>query len=147
MESAIITAVAAIGGSLVGAMGSFFGSLLNQRYHDRRDLLASKIARLESLYSDFITEAARLLVDALEHNNAEPKNLVPAYALLSRIRLNSSPQVLGAAETVLETIVGIYPQPNLAPEEIHVGNISGEEQLKTFSEICRRELESVQRHF
>jgi len=147
MDSAIITAAAAVCGSLVGASGSLFGTLLSQRHHDRRDLLASKIARLETLYSDFITEAARLLVDALEHNTAEPKNLVPAYALLSRIRLNSSPQVLEAAEAVLKTIVGIYPQPNLTPEQIHVGNINGEEQLKRFSEICRRELESVQRHF
>ena len=147
MDPTIVTAVAAICGSLVGAAGSFFGSLVNQRYHDRRDLLASKIARLEALYSDFITAAARLLVDALEHNTVEPKDLVPAYALLSRIRLNSSPQVLEAAETVLKTIVEIYPQPNLAIEQIHAGNISGEEQLKHFSEICRRELESVQRRF
>src|SRR5262245_34020004 len=147
MDSAIITAAAAVGGSLVGALGSFFGSLVNQRYHDRRDLLASKIARLEALYSDFITGAARLLVDALENNKPEPKNLVAAYALLSRIRLNSSPQVLEAAEAVLQTIVEIYPQPNLAPEDIRAGSISGEEQLKTFSEICRRELELVQRHF
>jgi hypothetical protein len=147
MDSAIITASAAVCGSLVGALGTFFGSLLSQRHHDRRDLLASKIARLEMLYSDFITEAARLLVDALEHNSAAPKDLVPAYGLLSRIRLNSSPQVLDAAEAVLKTIVDIYPQPNLAPEQIHVGNISGEEELKRFSEICRRELESVQRNF
>ena len=147
MNSTLITALAAIGGSIVGALGSFFGSLVNQRYHDRRDLFASKIARLETLYSDFITEAARLLVDALEHNKAEPKEIVPAYALLSRIRLDSSPQVLQAAETVLNTIMDIFPQPNLAPEEIHIGGISGEEQLKRFGEICRRELESIQRQF
>ena len=147
MDSAIVTAAAAVCGSLVGALGSLFGSLLSQRHHDRRGLFASRIAHLEILYSDFITEAARLLVDALEHNTFEPKNLVPAYAMLSRIRLNSSPQVLEAAEAVLKTIVDIYPLPNLAPEQIHAGNINGEEQLKRFSEICRRELESVQRHF
>jgi hypothetical protein len=147
MSSAMITAVAVICGSIVGALGSFLGSLVNQRYHDRRDLLASKIARLESLYSDFITQSAHLLVDALEHNKFETKNLVPTYALLSRIRLNSSAQVLEAAEGVLKTILEIYPQPNVQPEEIHAGNISGEEQLKRFSEICRRELEFAQSHF
>jgi signal transduction histidine kinase len=147
MDSAIITAAAAVCGSLVGALGSLFGNLLSQRHHDRRGLFASRISYLEILYSDFITEAARLLVDALEHNTFEPKNLVSAYAMLSRIRLNSSPQILEAAEAVLKTIVEIYPLPNLAPEQIHVGNINGEEQLKRFSEICRRELESVERHF
>ena len=54
---------------------------------------------------------------------------------------------LEAAEAVLRTIVDIYPQPNLAKEQIRAGNLNGEEQLKRFSEICRRELESVQRHF
>jgi len=36
------------------------------RHRDLRDLLAKKIVRREVLYSDFITERARLLVDALE---------------------------------------------------------------------------------
>ena len=34
------------------------------RHQDLRDLLAKKIVRREVLYSDFITESARLLVDA-----------------------------------------------------------------------------------
>jgi len=54
-------------------------------------LLAKKIVFRETLYSDFITESARLLVDAAEHNQSDPKNLIPGYALLSRIRLVSPP--------------------------------------------------------
>jgi hypothetical protein len=53
-------------------------------------LLARKIVRRETLYSDFISESARLLVDAAEHSTADPQNLIPAYALLRRIRLGSS---------------------------------------------------------
>src|SRR5277367_3495495 len=98
MDSTMIAAMSALGGSIVGATGTFIGSLITQRFHDRRDLLANQIARRETLYSDFISESARLLIDALEHNVVEPKNLIPAYALLSRIRLCSPPQVLAAAE-------------------------------------------------
>ncbi len=147
MDSAVITAVAAIGGSMVGAMGSFISSAINQRFHDRRDLLSAQLARWEALYSDFISESAQLLVDALQHDVVDPKNLIPVYALVSRIRLNSSPQVLDAAETVLKTILDTYPQPNLAPEQIRTGIIQGEEQLRSFSEICRRELQLVKKHF
>ena len=50
------------------------------RHRDLRDLLAKKIVRREVLYSDFITERARLLVDALEHNTSDPQKLMPAYA-------------------------------------------------------------------
>ncbi len=39
------------------------------------------------------------MVDALETNALDPKNMIPAYALLSRIRLCSPPRVLASAET------------------------------------------------
>ena len=55
------------------------------------------------LYSDFITESARLLVDALEYNTSDPQKLIPAYALLIRIRLSSSSSVLAKAEEVIKT--------------------------------------------
>jgi hypothetical protein len=147
MDSAMITAMAAVGGSMVGAMGTFVGSWITQRFHDRRDMLADQIARRETLYSDFISESARLLVDALEHNVVDPKNLIPAYALLSRIRLGSSPRVLAAAEDVLKDIMETYPKPNLTAEQIRSGTMRDETPLKAFSEICRGELESMQRQF
>ncbi len=147
MDSAMITAMAAIGGSMVGAMGTFVGSWITQRFHDRRDLLANQIARRETLYSDFISESARLLVDSLENNVVDPKNLIPAYSLLSRIRLGSSPRVLAAAEYVMKDIMETYPKPNLTAEQIRSGTLRDETPLKTFSEICRSELESAQRQF
>ncbi|PYU11183.1 MAG: hypothetical protein DMG29_16190, partial [Acidobacteria bacterium] len=73
----------------------------------RRDLLAKKLFHREELYSDFISESARLLVDALAHNLSDPKNLIPAYALLSRMRLSSSPEVLATAEENSVTFVAL----------------------------------------
>jgi len=85
ISSGTITALAAIFGSLVGALGSSVSTWITQGHQDRRDLLAKKVFHLEELYSDFITESARLLVDALENNFNDAKKLVPAYALVSRI--------------------------------------------------------------
>ena len=98
MNSGLIAGLAAVSGSIVGAFGSVVGTWITTRHQDLRDLLAKKIVRREALYSDFITESARLLVDALQHNTSDPLKLIPAYALLSRIRLSSSSSVLAKAE-------------------------------------------------
>ena len=141
----IITALAAIAGSLVGALGSAIGTWITARHQDRRDLLGKQIARREALYSDFIGETARLLVDAMEHNARDLQKLLPVYALLSRIRLSSSGPVLQTAEQVMRTIVNTYPQPNLTAEQIESQALNGQDPLREFSDTCRAELDSLQR--
>lgn len=145
MNSGLIAGLAAVSGSIVGALGSVVGTWITTRHQDLRDLLAKKIVRREALYSDFITESARLLVDALEHNTSDPQKLIPAYALLSRIRLSSSSSVLAKAEEVIKTIMTTYPQPNLTAEQIHFRAVNGEDPLRQFSNTCRGELESMQK--
>ena len=145
MNSGLIAGLAAVSGSMVGALGSVVGTWIIQRHQDLRDLLAKQIVRREALYSDFITESARLFVDALEHNVSDPQKLIPVYALLSRIRLSSSSRVLETAEEVIKTILTSYPQPNLTPEQIESRALSGEDPLRQFSNTCRIELVSLQR--
>jgi hypothetical protein len=144
MNSEAVTALAAISGSLVGALGSSLSTWIIQRHQDRRELLAKKVFHREQLYSDFITESARLLVDALEHNLSDPQTLIPAYALLSRIRLSSSPEVLATAEEVVRELIGTYAKPNLTAEQIRIRASSGEDPLRIFSDVCRAELEAMQ---
>ena len=145
MNSGLIAGLAAISGSIVGAFGSVVGTWITTRHQDLRDLLAKKIVRREALYSDFITESARLLVDALEHNTSDPQKLIPAYALLSRIRLSSSWSVLAKAEEVIKIILNTYPQPNLTAEQIELRAANGEDPLRQFSNTCRTDLESMQK--
>jgi hypothetical protein len=145
MNSGLIAGLAAISGSIVGAFGSVVGTWITTRHQDLRDLLAKQMVRREALYSDFITESARLLVDALEHNTSDPQKLIPAYALLSRIRLSSSSSVLAQAEEVIKIILNTYPQPNLTAEQIEFRAVNGEDPLRQFSNTCRTELESMQK--
>lgn len=147
MSPGAITALAAIFGSLVGALGSSLSTWIIQRHQDRRELLARKVFHREQLYSDFISEGARMLVDALEHDVGDPKNLIPVYALMSRIRLSSSPDVLATAEELVREIIGTYAKPNLTPEQIRcrAAATSGDNPLRKFSDVCRAELESMQR--
>jgi hypothetical protein len=136
-------AMAALFGSLVGALGSSVSTWFTQRHADRRDLLARRIFYRVQLYSDFISESTRVLIDALENNFRDPDKIIPAYALLSRIRLTSSENVLASAEELVKNIVKDYGEPNLTPEEIRSRALSGNDPLKRFSETCRAELDSL----
>jgi len=145
MNSGMITALAAITGSLVGALGSAVGTWITQRYQGRRDLLGKQIMSREALYSDFIGESARMLVDAMEHNERDLQKMIPVYALLSRIRLSSTEPVLQTAEQIIKAILNTYPQPNLTPEQIESRAMNGKDPLREFSDSCRAELDWLQR--
>ena len=145
MNAAIAAPLAAIAGSLVGALGSSIATWIAARHQDRRDVLGKQIMRREALYSDFISESVRLLADAMQQNTNDLQKLLPIYALISRIRLSSSQPVLHEAEQVINIIVSTYPQPNLTAEEIESRAINGEDPLRKFSDICRSELDSLGR--
>ena len=144
LKPEIITALAALFGSLVGAFGTLVSNWLVQRHQDRRAMLEKKVVSREALYSDFIHESARLLMDGAQHETVDPKDLIPQYALLSRIRLSSSPEVLKAAEDVIRHIGQLYARPNMTVRQIQAVAISGQDPLRNFSEVCRAELEELQ---
>jgi hypothetical protein len=141
-SAASISAIAAVGGSLVGALGSNISAWIAQRYISRQNLLAKTLAHREQLYSDFITETARALTDAMQHTFQDPSMLIPSYALLSRIRLSSSKQVVESAERVINNILDTYSQPNLTPEQFKAWAVGRNDPLREFGEVCRRDLES-----
>jgi hypothetical protein len=145
---AAILALSAIGGSIVGALGSTASAWIAQRHQDRRELVAKKVSRLEELYADFINESARLQVDAVQHSLENPSTLVPIYALISRIRLSSSTEVIESGEELIATILKIYCEPNLTPEKIQsAASKHKNDHLQKFSNMCRRELESLWKGF
>ena len=110
-----------------------------------RLLLARKLMLREQLYlQTSISESTRALADAMQHNLKDASALIPTYALLSRIRLSSSEAVVASADKVLKNIVNTFAEPNLSPEEIRARAISGDDPLREFSQICRRDLEAMQ---
>lgn len=140
---ATVPTLSAIGGSIIGALSSTVSAWIAQRHRERREVVAKKIAQLEQLYSDFINESARLLVDAVQHSLENPGMIVPLYALLSRIRLGSSTDVIESGERVIATILKTYLEPNLSPGEMQSAASRHNDHLQEFSNACRRELESL----
>ena len=140
---ASISALAALCGSLVGALGSSVSTWIAQRHQNRRDLRAKKIFHREQLYSDFIRETAQAMAHAMQHGFQDPSRLIPSYALLSRIRLSSSINVVESAERVMHTILNTYSGPNFTPEEFQAWAGERNDPLREFGNICRYELESL----
>ena len=118
LNPASISALAAIFGSLTGALSFSVSAWITQSHQDRRDLLAQRIFHREQLYSDFINESARSMADAIQHNFQGPNKLIPTYALLSHGRLSSSLNVVESAEQVVQRMISTYSEPNLTPQEI-----------------------------
>jgi hypothetical protein len=144
---ATILTLSAFGGSVVGALSSTVIAWISQRQRDRREVVANTVAQLNQLYSEFINESARLLVDAHQHSLEDPSKLAPVYALISRIRLRSSAEVIESGERLIASILKIYLEPNLTPMEIHSAASKHNDRLQEFSNVCRRELESLGKSF
>jgi hypothetical protein len=142
---ATISALAAIFGSLTGGLASTVATWITERHQDRRDILAKTLFYREQLYSDFISESAHAMADAVQHNLQDPNKLSPAYVLLSRMRLSSSTDVLASAEQVIQQIIITYSETNLTPEEIQITAGKHRDPLREFSDICRAELEAMQK--
>jgi hypothetical protein len=53
-------------------------------------------AKRESLHGDFVAEASRLYGDALSHEKDDVTDLVPLYALVAKMRLFASRDVINA---------------------------------------------------
>jgi len=141
MDTAWISAFSAIMGSLVGAFTSFVTTYANQRSQYRRDFLSKQFAQRETLYSEFINEAARLQIESLDRQMEKASALMTIYALQNRIRLNASEEVIQAAGHTIDKIVESYKRPNMTAEEIHRAAFCDiEDPLKEFGEACRNEL-------
>ena len=143
MNTEIVSAMAGVLGSLVGSSSTILTGWLTQKTLNERELMRAEIDKRGMLYSEFISECSKLIVDAYWHTLETPEKLLSAYALLNRIRLSASDAVLAQAEHILMWITEQYFSPNLSTEDMRALMHSGNDPLKSFSEACRDELKSI----
>ena len=63
------------------------------------------MARREHLFGDFIEEASKLFTDALAHQLDDPSKFVRLYALVGKLRLFASANVIAKAEGLMQRII------------------------------------------
>jgi hypothetical protein len=147
IQSALIPALAAISGSIVGGLASFATTYFTQRNQAHRDLMARDVAHREELYSQFIKEATNLYVDSLDRTLEKPAPLISMFSLIGRIRLVSSDKVLAASEKVAESIVDSYNRPPRTFEDLYNEVREGHvDPLRAFTAMCREERKVMLKH-
>jgi hypothetical protein len=141
MDPAYFSVFAALAGSTIGGLTSLTASWLTQHVQFRAQQRASDLSRREELYKNFIEEASRLYADAFAHDQAEVVNLVNLYALVSRIRVRSSPRIVETADRVVRVIIETYLAPNKTFRDVtEILDNDAMDPLREFSHACRDEL-------
>jgi hypothetical protein len=145
MDRAVLSALSAILGSLVGASATIATAWLTQRTQGRRSFVEAEINKREILYGEFIAEGSKLLIESIDHKLDDPERFYSLYAVLNRIRLVASDEVLAVADRTATRIIEQYFRPNLSPEEVRQLMLTRpDDPLKDFGEVCRLELRRLQ---
>src|SRR5262249_24360088 len=141
MDTAYVSAVAALAGSAIGGLTSLATSWLSQREQFRSQQLSTERNKREELYTHFIQEAAPLYTDAYEHTKAEAAQLVTLYALVSKMRIVSASKTIESADEVVRVIIATYLAPNKTLREVsELLDNDAMNPLREFSNACRQEL-------
>ena len=152
MESTLITAMAGVFGSLVGASASIGTTWLTKHTELVRTTAERKLRERESLYNEFLTEASRVAVHALTHSFDGPDQIVALYGILSRIRLVASHGVVREGEMCCMRILAMYGKPSMTVDELRgviaaANDLAELDPLKAFSNACREELRAIEERF
>ncbi len=141
MNPAYLSALAALAGSAIGGLTSFAAAWVTQRQQANVQWLLQDKSRRQDLYKQFIEEASKLYADAIAHDQVNVSALVSVYALMSRMRIISSPGIVERADAVVRMIVDTYYSPNKTFSELRATMGSHAlDPLLAFSEACREEL-------
>jgi hypothetical protein len=148
MDNSVVTAMAALFGSLVGGLTTLATAWLSQRYTTRNQRLREEIAKREALYGEYIDEASERMIDALGHELSDANRIVRMYGLFCRIQLVCSGPVLETAEQLMKRTAEVYAMPSITLEDLLRGareSTAESDPIVAFSRACRQELETLQR--
>jgi hypothetical protein len=142
MDHSLISALAALAGAGIVAVVSFLKSWLVHQGEVRAQWVTQQALRRQDLYKEFIEEASKCYIDALQHHEPNITLLVTLYAKMSRMRVVASPKVLATAEDALKRIIETYSETDVTFTDVSLRTIVQNRSfdlLHDFSEACRAE--------
>jgi hypothetical protein len=146
MDSSIISALAALIGASIGGLTSVLASWLLHQRQVRVQWVEQEVNLRRGLYKEFIEDASKCYVDALQHETGDIPALVALHATIGRMRILSSPTVMASAEKVRRKILDTYLEPDKSfPElrELVRTNRDSFDLLREFGEACREEFAAL----
>jgi len=145
MNSAYLSALSALGGSLIGGFISVITTWQTQRFQADAGKRAHDRARLDDLYKDFIIAASSVYLSALTSNDAELPDMVQLYAIVNLIRIQAPQDIVTCADTIMRVTSDVRFAPNKTFSELHQimksGGGEAMDLLKSFSDMARRNRE------
>jgi hypothetical protein len=141
MDSASISALAALSGSAVGGLTSLVATWLSQNAQARAQVLVEHRTRRQQLYQTFIEEASRLYAQALTSDQAEIGDIVGLYAMVARMRVLSAPVVVRHAEAVVGAIIDTVFEPAKTLSDLReIIDSKRIDPFRDFADACRNDL-------
>jgi len=140
MDSAYISALAALAGSSIGGLATFATTWLNQSYQHKIQRHSNERARREKLFGDFMHEAASAYSDAMVNKLENSTGLVNLYSLKSRMSLFSGEDVLQEAEKVLQVIIDRYYVDEIKYSNMNPSTGKEFDILRDFTRACKKEI-------
>ena len=140
MDSSVISATSALLGAAIGGSASFLASLTTQRAQMRSQWLTQERLRRQDLYREFVEEASKCYIDALQHDKGDIPSLVLLYTKIGRMRILSQPNVIASAEWVARKILDTYLEPDKSfPQLREMVENNSIDILSDFTKACREE--------
>src|SRR3954452_6310765 len=108
LDPALLSAVSALLGALIGGGASLAAAIYTQRFQDRLQRIARETTKRETVYADFIMSASKLLLNAYVHDgitlSSDDQHLV---GLANRMRLFAPRNIIDEAELVIRGLIEI----------------------------------------
>ena len=144
MNASVISALSGLLGAAIGGFASLLASWMTQRVQVRAQWVVQDKLHRQDLYREFIEEASKCYIDALQHDKGDIPALVTLYTKIQRMRILSPSNVVAAAEQIGHKILDTYLQPDRTFLELReMVQSNSIDILYDFSEACRREFESL----
>ena len=127
---AIVGALSALVGAIIGAAASLAAAIYTQRCQNRLQRVVRETSKRETVYADFIMSASSLLLKAYVTEgfklNGEEQHLI---GLLNRMRFFAPPTIIDTADAVIRRIIEISLQPSLDLRKLDNGRSLQESRL------------------
>jgi hypothetical protein len=146
MNTALLSAFSALAGSIVGGLTSGVTTWLSHRSQLRAGHRLHHVTQRETLYRDFVISASEAYGAAMGQSEPRLQDIVVLHAMVNRMRILSTSEVIACAEKTVSLILDKYDLPEKTFLEMRELMRSGEivDPLREFGEISRNELSRVQ---
>ena len=140
MNVAYISAFAALAGSIIGGLATGITTWVAQRTQSLAGHKDRELERREDIFKEFIIAASRAYGRALVSQEPNIQEIVDLYAIIGRMRVMCSPEIVDYAGEVMHLAIKTLLGPNRELKDI-LKDGAAIDPLRKFSEMARAELE------